>query len=102
MITTPPSERPPPQPSSNLPPHGPYKLHVDKREYSLPQGYHERRFYGEGSSSPNTPRNLDEYNSGSLLPAANAAAALAQLHNHKIESDWESDIVRKAKGFLSI
>src|SRR5271156_5111118 len=72
MITTPPSERPPPQPSSNLPPHGPYKLHVDKREYSLPQGYHERRFYGEGSSSPNTPRNLDEYNSGSLLPAANA------------------------------
>jgi DNA/RNA-binding domain of Phe-tRNA-synthetase-like protein len=29
-----------------------------------------------------------------MLPAASAAAALAQLHNHKVESDWDSEIVR--------
>lgn len=26
-----------------------------------------------------------------MLPAASAAAALAQLHNHKLEADWESE-----------
>jgi hypothetical protein len=26
-----------------------------------------------------------------MLPAASAAAALAQLHNHKLETDWESE-----------
>lgn len=57
-------------------------------------GYgHDRNYYGEETSSPNTPRNLDEYNS-SMLPAASAAAALAQLHNHKVESDWDSENVR--------
>jgi hypothetical protein len=40
---------------------------------------------------PNTPRNLDDYHSVSMLPAASAAAALAQLHNHKLEHDWESE-----------
>jgi hypothetical protein len=34
---------------------------------------------------------MDEYLSGSMLPAASAAAALAQLHNHKLEADWESE-----------
>lgn len=29
-----------------------------------------------------------------MLPAASAAAALAQLHNHKLEPDWESEGVR--------
>lgn len=40
---------------------------------------------------PNTPRNLEEYHAGSMLPAASAAAALAQLHNHKLEPEWESE-----------
>jgi hypothetical protein len=26
-----------------------------------------------------------------MLPAASAAAALAQLHNHKLEAGWESE-----------
>jgi hypothetical protein len=30
-----------------------------------------------------------------MLPAASAAAALAQLHNHKLETDWESEGVRE-------
>lgn len=79
MITTPPSERPPPPPptSSNLGPH----------DY----GHERLSYYGEDSSTPNTPGNLDDYLSGSMLPAASAAAALAQLHNHKLEADWESD-----------
>jgi len=53
-------------------------------------------FYREGSSTPGTPRNLDDLHSGNLLPAASAAAALAQLHNHKLEVDWESEGVRES------
>jgi hypothetical protein len=30
-----------------------------------------------------------------MLPAASAAAALAQLHNHKVDSDWDSEGVRQ-------
>jgi hypothetical protein len=30
-----------------------------------------------------------------MLPAASAAAALAQLHNHKLEPEWESETVSK-------
>ncbi|KAH7417146.1 hypothetical protein BKA64DRAFT_691557 [Cadophora sp. MPI-SDFR-AT-0126] len=77
MINTPPSERPPPPTSSSLAPHG--------------YGNDRHSYYGEDSSTPNTPRNLDEYQSGNMLPAASAAAALAQLHNHKLENDWESE-----------
>ncbi|KAG0650783.1 hypothetical protein D0Z07_2741 [Hyphodiscus hymeniophilus] len=77
MINTPPSERPPPPTSSSLGPHG--------------YGNERHSYYGEDSSAPNTPRNLDEYHSTSMLPAVSAAAALAQLHNHKLETDWESE-----------
>jgi len=52
----------------------------------LSHGYHL-----DESSNPGTPRNLlDDYPGGSLLPAA---AALAQLHNHKTESTWDSEPV---------
>ncbi|TVY65595.1 hypothetical protein LSUE1_G007457 [Lachnellula suecica] len=77
MITTPPSERPPPPPSSSLNPHS--------------YGNDRHSYYGDDSSTPNTPRNLDDLNSGSMLPAASAAAALAQLHNHKLDADWDSE-----------
>lgn len=56
------------------------------------QGYpHDRHAYE--SSNPGAPRNMDEYGPGPGLPAASSAAAVAQLHGHKIESDWESEPV---------
>jgi len=51
----------------------------------------DRHVYYEDSSTPNTPKHHDEYPPGSMLPAASAAAALAQLHNHKTETDWDSE-----------
>lgn len=57
-------------------------------------GNERQSYYGEDSSTPNTPRNLEDFQLGSMLPAASAAAALAQLHNHKLENDWESEGVR--------
>jgi hypothetical protein len=59
------------------------------------QGYGNDRhsYYAEDSSTPNTPRVLDDFQSASMLPAASAAATLAQLHNHKLENDWESENV---------
>ncbi|EPE29190.1 hypothetical protein GLAREA_00350 [Glarea lozoyensis ATCC 20868] len=80
MITTPPQERPLPQSSSNLSPHG--------------YGNDRLSYYGDNTSTRNTPtRNLDDLQSASMLPAASAAAALAQLHNHKLEPDWETETV---------
>ncbi|KAM7222299.1 hypothetical protein V8F06_002326 [Rhypophila decipiens] len=78
MINTPPSERPPaPQPNSSHPPHAPQAKGLS------------HAFRRDGSSAPGTPtRNQDEYTGAALLPAA---AALAQLHNHKVDSGWESD-----------
>ncbi|TDZ22317.1 hypothetical protein Cob_v005112 [Colletotrichum orbiculare MAFF 240422] len=75
MINTPPSERPPIQPNSS----------------SVPQAFnHDRHMYD--NSNPGTPRTVDDHAvGGSLLPAASAAAALAQLHGHKIEPEWDSE-----------
>ena len=98
MINTPPSERPPPQTSSNLGQHSLFsQAAFFARDLLMCQGYGNERlsYYGEDSSTPNTPRHLDDYQSGSMLPAASAAAALAQLHNHKVEIDWESEGVRR-------
>jgi hypothetical protein len=96
MINTPPSEKPPPQPNANLARHGLYHSparHTRLLTRSKAYGNDRNPYYREDSSAPNTPRNLEEYHSGSMLPAASAAAALAQLHNHKIEPEWESEIV---------
>ncbi|RDW77095.1 hypothetical protein BP6252_05148 [Coleophoma cylindrospora] len=76
MINSPPNTDRLAPTSSNITPHG--------------FGNERQSLYGDDSSTPNTPRNLDEYTSNSMLPAANAAAALAQLHNHKLESGWDS------------
>ncbi|KAF2661557.1 hypothetical protein K491DRAFT_710772 [Lophiostoma macrostomum CBS 122681] len=78
MINTPPQERPPPPLLSQTP--------------AGPQGYggEHNAFYNDDYSS-STPRTSDEMRRGSLLPAASAAVALASLHTHRQEYDWESD-----------
>ncbi len=43
------------------------------------------------SSMQAQQRTSDEYRRGSLIPAASAAAALAQLHYHRPDSDWGGD-----------
>lgn len=80
MINTAPSDRPQQLQQGS----GPQHLGQTK---GFSHGYHR-----DESSAPGTPRNhADEYlGGGSLLPAA---AALAQLHNHKIESNWDSEPV---------
>jgi hypothetical protein len=77
MISAAPSDRPQTQQNS-----GPQHLGQTK---GLSHGYHRVESSAEG-----TPRNFDDYQGGSLLPAA---AALAQLHNHKTESNWDSEPV---------
>lgn len=93
MITTPPSERAPPPPTSNVNQLGRYpdvRCYCDTADIVKGYGNDRNSYYGE-DSSPGTPRNLEEYHSNSMLPAASAAAALAQLHNHKLETDLESE-----------
>ncbi|TGJ82258.1 hypothetical protein E0Z10_g6491 [Xylaria hypoxylon] len=84
MINTPPSERPQAQNSA-----GPLQSGVDPtKSYQ-----HDRHaFFRDESSTPVTPRHIDERAGGSLLPAASAAAALAQLGGqHKYENEWDSE-----------
>ena len=91
MINTPPTERAP----AAQPPSGP-SPHQNK-------GYlHDNAFHRDTSSAPGTPRNPEDYvtsgaGGGSLLPAANAAAALAQLHNHSMDPDWDSEAVSEPR-----
>jgi hypothetical protein len=58
------------------------------------QGYANdvNAFYNDGYSST-TPRTSDEVRRGSLLPAASAAAALAALHTHRPDFEWDSEPV---------
>ncbi|KAI1448117.1 hypothetical protein F5Y02DRAFT_335535 [Annulohypoxylon stygium] len=85
MINTPPSDRSQTQNSA-----GPPQSNLDPALKAYP---HERHPYPrDGSSAPATPRHSDEYPGGSLLPAASAAAALAQLGGqHKFETDWDTE-----------
>jgi hypothetical protein len=57
-------------------------------------GYRQDRSHYDDGSGANTPRNMDPYNNSGVMPAASAAQALAELHNHKVESGWESEPVR--------
>jgi hypothetical protein len=117
MINTPPHERPPQDthgnpvalPQAPLPPHA----HSDPSGLSPVfnldpgaglnsfEGYHlgshDGGYYTAGdaeaaaiySSMQAQQRSSDEYRRGSLIPAASAAAALAQLHYHRgPDSDW--------------
>ncbi|KAI0514839.1 hypothetical protein F5B22DRAFT_636911 [Xylaria bambusicola] len=87
MINTPPSDRPQ-APNST----GPPQSSVDPAKAYQ----HDRHaFFRDESSAPVTPRHLDERVGGSQLPAASAAAALAQLGGqHKFENEWDSETVR--------
>ncbi|KAF6839906.1 hypothetical protein CMUS01_00204 [Colletotrichum musicola] len=92
MINTPPSERPPLQPNSTSVPQG-SSLSIQGFPPKIDhlQGFnHDRHMYD--NSNPGTPRTLEDHAVGSLLPAASAAAALAQLHGHKVEPEWESEL----------
>jgi hypothetical protein len=95
MINTPPSDRSQNQgqtQNSTASPHASRSIPnaVDSNSKGYP---HDRHVYlRDGSSAPGTPRHIDDVTSGSLLPAASAAAALAQLgQQHKVEPEWESE-----------
>ena len=47
-------------------------------------------------------RNSDEFRRGSLLPAASAAAALAQLHTFRPDTGWESEQVKLPRTMPSL
>lgn len=49
----------------------------------------DRDIYVADASSPVTPRTIDDAHPA----AATAAVALAQLHHHRLASDWESEMV---------
>lgn len=89
MINTAPSERPPPSSSSSNPPPGaiglfdtypqlPASIDLFEGHGGDVQPYFRDEFVYPGSN-----RSSDEYRRGSLLNAANAAEALAQLHDHR-------------------
>lgn len=62
-------------------------------------GQHDGGYYTAGDAEAasiydnmqHQARLSDEYRRGSLIPAASAAAALAQLHYHRPDSDWGGD-----------
>lgn len=107
MITSPPHERPPPPEASQQP-------QLEHHRGTSPafnldsqlQGSYDVQGYGQhdGGYYTNTDQNIqdaftqlqqrssDEYRRGSLIPAASAAAALAQLHYHRPDSDWGGDV----------
>ena len=63
-----------------------YVVHLLRREADAS----EQDIYGADISAPATPANVE----GSGPAAANAAVALAQLHNHhQLGPDWDSDAV---------
>jgi len=78
MINTPPSERPQTQSNASGQPHA---------SQAKNSSHTYRR---EQSNGPGGSRNHEEYSGGNLHPAA---AALAQLHNHKSEPGWDSELV---------
>lgn len=78
MINTPPSERPQPPPLQPPQPTQPFGNSVHG---------HDRDAYTGNQSSPAPARTLEDQ----YPAAATAAVALAQLHSHRPESEWESE-----------
>jgi hypothetical protein len=83
MVNTPPQERPPPPlPTTTAAPQ------------TYDYGGNEHNVFFDPDHGTNELRTTDDMRRPSLLPAATAAAALASLHNHRAEYDWDSDPVR--------
>ncbi|KAK5162438.1 hypothetical protein LTR04_003763 [Oleoguttula sp. CCFEE 6159] len=95
MVTTPPSERPPPPPEPSSGPSGSYTTFYPSDGMLMGEDYGQTSnipFYDNDMSAYLAPTMPVEFRRGSLLPAVNAAAALAQLHNHRPESEfWDSE-----------
>jgi len=103
MINTTPSERPlPPSSSSSNAPLGaiglfetyprlPAAIDLFEGHGGDVQPYFRDDFVYPG---PGSNRSSDEYRRGSLLNAANAAEALAQLHDHRRDHPFDNDQVR--------
>ncbi|SMR60482.1 unnamed protein product [Zymoseptoria tritici ST99CH_1E4] len=110
MINTPPHEIPPPQENNNnnnTPNNSTSVLRQlqHTQQLSDPSGYHalaghDGGYYTAGDAEAAAiftnmqfqQRSSDEYRRGSLIPAASAAAALAQLHSHRgADSDWPTE-----------
>ncbi|KXH47528.1 hypothetical protein CNYM01_12789 [Colletotrichum nymphaeae SA-01] len=88
MINTPPSERPMQQSATSVPQGSSLSIQGYPQKIDHLQGFnHDHHMYD--NSNPGTPRTMDDHAVGSMLPAASAAAALAQLHGHKVEPEWE-------------
>ncbi|MCJ1473336.1 hypothetical protein MMC13_001987 [Lambiella insularis] len=88
MINTPPSARPPqppPQPPGNNA-RSLGSIQQNRRLNDTAYG-HDRNARQLEYSSPAPPRNLED----AYPAAATAAVALAQLHNTRPDSDWESE-----------
>ena len=91
MINSPPSERPPPPPlTQSFGNTGKSAPGIGQWTKLIRTVYgKDRDSYGRVQSSPAPPRiSEDQYPA-----AATAAVALAQLHNHRPDSDWESEAV---------
>ena len=91
MINSPPSERPPPPPpAQSFGNTSKSAVSIDQPTRLIKIVYgKDRDTYGRVQSSPAPPRiSEDQYPA-----AATAAVALAQLHNHRPDSDWESEAV---------
>lgn len=93
MINTPPSDRVQGQTSAG----SPHTSRNIQGAVDSTRGYpHDRHAHlRDDSSAPGTPRNMDDLSGVSMLPAASAAAALAQLGQQKIESEWDSEVVHR-------
>ncbi|KAK7610144.1 hypothetical protein BKA81DRAFT_388295 [Phyllosticta paracitricarpa] len=94
MVNTPPHDRPAPPPTNAAPPQisaGAFAAqNMNAWAYGLTPSGHvgdAAVFYQDDV----TPRSSDEMRRASLLPAASAAAALAQLHNHRPDYEWDSE-----------
>lgn len=91
MINSPPSERP--QPAPQVPALGNAgKLDTilgEIEDLKLAAYGHEREIHSAPRRSPVPQRSLDDQ----YPAAATAAVALAQLHNTRPDSDWESEAV---------
>lgn len=89
MVSTPPH---PPQPAQDRPAAPPVASSSAPQVYDYGADEHNAFFETDFANDPRTSD--DVLRRGSLLPAATAAAALASLHNHRAEYDWDSDPVR--------